>query len=202
MKQDMTVIDFFNILKKHIVLIAGVAILGMALSGIKTHFFMKPTYTSVSQVEIIDKRENAKIDKDLKRVVTYKEFLRSDKVIKLAKSNLKNDYSIKMNKKKLRNSVSMGNTQGSLILYISTSYTGNNRKQVTKINKSVNKAYVKKANGLFKDNEIKRITKSTVPAGPAGPNLQRNMMMGLLSGLVLGLIAAFLLGSKKVFKIL
>lgn len=191
----MTVIDFLNILKKHVVLIATLSILGMAFMGIRAHFFIEKTYYSTAQVTMKSISSNPKIADDISKVATYKKLGKSKSVIKELRKDLKTKYNIKMSNKEIKSSYNIGSDPTTLVMDIGSN--AHDAKEAQKIANTAANAFVDKMSGFIQNTKLIVTDDAVSSDNPAYPNVKASVVKGLLVGLFISICSIILIEQKN-----
>ncbi|WEV60768.1 Wzz/FepE/Etk N-terminal domain-containing protein [Streptococcaceae bacterium ESL0729] len=196
MEEKVNVHDIFEILKKHLSLIIITGLMGLGLAAFVTFFVVTPKYSSQSQLIVTlpqaDKTTNANdVNGNLQMINTYKTLVTGDLVINQVKEKLSSDYGLSMTSEELRRSISVNQTQNSLMFSISAK-TDNpiSSEHIANTTAQVFKENVKDVMNVDK---ISIISKAEANLNPVSPSPKKNLAIGALVGLFVGVGLSFIL---------
>lgn len=170
-------------LKKKIWIILVVGLLGACAAAGYTKFFITPTYTSTSTMLVLSKETTLTSLADLQLgtqlAQDYQVLITSRPVLEQVVENLE----LPMNYKGLRGCISVVNPSGTRMLNISVTLSD------ARMTKTVVDELVEVASVYIGDKmEVtppKIIEEGELPVYKTSPNMQKNVMMGFLAGIVL-----------------
>lgn len=190
---DNDVIDLmelFYAVKRKILLIIAVGLLGGCLFGAYTAFFIEPLYTSTSSLLVLSKETTLTSIADLQLgsqlAADYQVLIKSTSVMEEVIDDLK----LKMSADQLRGSISITNPADTRILEVTVTNTDG------ELAKKITDKVVEVASDYIGDKmEVvppKIIEKGKIPTVQSSPSMSKNVMMGILLGIVLccGIICA------------
>lgn len=183
---DNDVIDLmelFYAVKRKILLIIAVGLLGGCLFGAYTAFFIEPLYTSTSSLLVLSKETTLTSIADLQLgsqlAVDYQVLIKSTSVMEEVIDDLK----LKMSADQLRGSISITNPADTRILEVTVTNTDG------ELAKKITDKVVEVASDYIGDKmEVvppKIIEKGKIPTVQSSPSMSKNVMMGILLGIVL-----------------
>ena len=183
--------EIFCALKRRILLILAVGLLGGCLICDYTMVFVSPTYTSKSTMLTISKETTLTSMADLQLgaqlTSDYQILITSTPVLEQVIENL----DLKMSPGGLRGQISVNNPANTRILELSV-VNGNpeTAKKIADELAAVSSAYIGEKMEVIPP---KIIEEGEIPSYKTGPNVKKNAMMGLLAGLALaaGLVCLF-----------
>lgn len=183
---DNDVIDLmelFYAVKRKILLIIAVGLLGGCLFGAYTAFFIEPLYTSTSSLLVLPKETTLTSIADLQLgsqlAADYQVLIKSTSVMEEVIDDLK----LKMSADQLRGSISITNPADTRILEVTVTNTDG------ELAKKITDKVVEVASDYIGDKmEVvppKIIEKGKIPTVQSSPSMSKNVMMGILLGIVL-----------------
>lgn len=183
---DNDVIDLmelFYAVKRKILLIIAVGLLGGCLFGAYTAFFIEPLYTSTSSLLVLSKETTLTSIADLQLgsqlAADYQVLIKSTSVMEEVIDDLK----LKMSADQLRGSISITNPADTRILEVTVTNTDG------ELAKKITDKVVEVASDYIGDKmEVvppKIIEKGKIPTVQSSPSMSKNVMMGILLGIVL-----------------
>lgn len=121
MEKKFTLLDLWQLIKKNLVRIINMTILGATLSALVVMFFVEPQYSSQAQL-IVNQRSDQEsslqyneIQSNVTLVSTYRDIILGDGVLTAVNNNLDNHFSIK----ELRNAITIEQSTDSQAFNIS-----------------------------------------------------------------------------------
>ena len=191
----MEIIEYFNIIKKRMLLIILVTIGATVLSGVLSYFVITPTYKSDISV-IIGKIESASsVSQDnyndvimyQKLVKTYSEFATSRKVSEHVIKALK----LKIDPIELQKMVTVapkGDTE-----FLTITVNSKDPKEAMDIANQLAKSLKYISNDVKKVDNVQLLDEALESTSPANPNPKLNMAIAFFIGLMVSMGIAFLL---------
>ena len=186
--------DLFFALKRKIVLILAVSLIGGCLSGVFTAFFIKPVYTSTSSVLVLSKETTLTSIADLQLgsqlAKDYQVLIQSTEVMMEALNTVKDKYEeegihkdFDMSPNELRECITIENPSDTRILEISVEHNKPDiARDLVNAVTSVSSAYVGDKMEVVPP---KIIEDGKLPITKTSPSMIKNVMIGFLLGLVL-----------------
>lgn len=176
-------VELFYALKRKIFLIIAVGLLGGCLFGAYTAFFIEPLYTSTSSILVLSKETTLTSIADLQLgsqlAADYQVLIKSTSVME----DVIDELNLKMSAEQLRGSISITNPSDTRILEITVTNTDG------ALAKKIADKVVEVASDYIGDKmEVippKIIEKGKIPTVQSSPSMSKNVMMGILLGIVL-----------------
>ena len=183
---DNDVIDLmelFYALKRKIFLIIAVGLLGGCLFGAYTVFFMEPLYKSTSSFLVLSKETTLTSLADLQLgsqlAADYQVLLKSTSVME----DVIDELNLKMSPEQLRGSIAVTNPTDTRILEVTVTNTdGALAKKIADKVVEVASVYIGDKMEVVPP---KIIEKGKIPTVQSSPSMSKNVMMGILLGIVL-----------------
>ncbi|WP_461227207.1 YveK family protein [Lacticaseibacillus suihuaensis] len=187
--------QIFATLKKHVIMIIVMAGLGGIVAAGVTYFVMTPQYQSSSLILVNQKdSSNAamqynQIQTDLQMINTYKDIITQNVVMDQAKKNLNANGFVPSSN--LSSAISLSNNENSQVVKVTA----------TADNPYLARAIVNEVVGVFKSKitkimsnakNVSIVSKGQLQKAPVSPRPKINLAVGLLAGLVLGVLLAFI----------
>lgn len=178
---EIDLLELFYAVKKRFLIIVAVGILFAGIAGAYTHFMIAPTYQSTATVLVLSKETTLTSIADLQLgtylandyeiLITSRQVL--EKVIK--KANLDMSYQA------LEGKISINNPEGTRILELTVTDTDPARaKKIVDELAEVSSEYIGDKMEVIPP---KVIEEGEAHGGQIGPNMKRNVLLGLLLGL-------------------
>lgn len=175
--------ELFYALKKRILIILAVMVVGAVAAGAYTKLLVTPMYSATSTILVLTKETTLSSIADLQMgsqlTQDYSILLTSRTVMQDVIDNLDLD----MNYQQLKGSITIDYPQNTRIMKITV--TNADPKMAKEIVDEVAEVGAQFIGDQMEVVPPKIIEKGEVPTGPDGPNTKRNVMMGALAGLVL-----------------
>ncbi|URZ87620.1 YveK family protein [Floricoccus penangensis] len=196
MEETVSVHDIFQILKKRAFLIIISMLIGLGVAGFLTFFVMTPKYSSESQLIVTlpqDDRQtnNANdVNGNLQMINTYKSLITGDLVINQVKDRMSSDYGINMTQEELRKAIKVNQTQNSLMFAINA--TTDNASKSEEIANLTAEVFQENAKDVMNVDKISIISKATANMNPVSPSVKKNLAIGLVLGMIVGVGLAFM----------
>lgn len=191
----MELIEYFNVIKKRLLLVILITIGATVLSGVLSYFVIKPSYTADISV-IIGKIENkgevqqTDVNESImyqKLVKTYSEFAKSRKVSEHVIKTLK----LNMEPGQLQQMVTVqpkGDTE-----FLTITVASKDPKEAMIIANQLAKSLKYISNDVKKSDNVQLLDQAELPVTPNSPNPKLNMAIAFFIGLMISLGIAFLL---------
>lgn len=190
MAETINLEDIFKIVKKRMVLILTVMLLGSGLSAIMTFVIMKPNYYSSSQLLAkMSQDENVAVNlgdvnTNLMLINTYKDIIKSDLVLSESATML-SQLGYQVTASELASEISVIQAPNSQMFTISA-LSADPRLARDTVN-VVADVFKKKASEVIDVDKITILAPATLAEKPTSPNNKLNLVIGLVLGLFLGL---------------
>lgn len=191
----MELIEYFNIIKKRILLVVLITIGATVLSGVLSYFVITPTYKADISV-IIGKVENKSevpqtdindVMMYQKLVATYSEFAKSRKVSEDVIKKLK----LGITPNELQDMVTVqakGDTE-----FLTLTVKSKDAKEAMVVANQLAKSLKSISNDVKKTDNVQILDEAEQPTVPDSPNPKLNMAIAFFIGLMISLGIAFLL---------
>ncbi|WP_225047573.1 YveK family protein [Lacticaseibacillus kribbianus] len=187
--------QIFAILKKHLALILIMMGLGGILATGATYFVMTPQYQSSSLMLVNQKSTSDsamqynQIQTDLQMINTYKDIITQSVVLNQVKKNLhKNGF---VPQDDLASAISLSNNENSQVVKVTA--TAKDPYLARAIANEVVKVFQTKITTIMANaKNVSIVAEGTLEKAPVSPRPKINIAVGLLAGLVLGVLVAFI----------
>lgn len=190
--EDISLRDYFLILKKRKFIIIIATILSILAVSLGTKIIIKPEYKSFTTLIIkgYQKQENSENDQrylNKKLMNTYSEIIKSRSVMTEVSKNLNLDLSFREMIKKVNVEI-ISDTD---ILKIEV--TGSEAESVAMIANEIANVSMKQAKNMINIENIEIVDKAQTPNTPSNLSTKPNIIVGGVLGLVIGIFLVFLL---------
>ncbi|GAB2021887.1 Wzz/FepE/Etk N-terminal domain-containing protein [Pseudolactococcus yaeyamensis] len=198
MEEIVSLQEIALILRKRILLIFAMLILGIiALAGI-TFFLITPKYGTDTQLVVQSNQENTtgvNLQSDLTgnvmMVNTYKDLIKSDVVLDQVSLQLAKENGIQYASSELNQMISVAQSQNSQMFSIQV--VSKNAEEAMEIANRTAMIFKERAVEILKVDKVSIISLAKLKTTPVSPNKKLNLLIGAVIGLMLGVLIAFLL---------
>ena len=198
MEEVVSLQEIALVLKKRMLLIFSMMILGVvALAGV-TFFLITPKYETDTQLVVQSNQEtltNANLQSDLTgnvmMVNTYKDLIKSDVVLDQVSLQLTKENGIQYTSNELNKMISVTQSQNSQMFSIRV--ISINAKEAMEIANKTAMIFKEKAVEILKVDKVSIISPAKLKTTPVSPNKKLNLLIGAVIGLILGVMIVFLL---------
>lgn len=198
MEEVVSLQEIALVLKKRMLLIFSMMILGVvALAGV-TFFLITPKYGTDTQLVVQSNQEtltNANLQSDLTgnvmMVNTYKDLIKSDVVLDQVSLQLAKEDGIQYTSNELNKMISVTQSQNSQMFSIRV--ISINAKEAMEIANKTAMIFKEKAVEILKVDKVSIISPAKLQTTPVSPNKKLNLLIGAVIGLILGVMIVFLL---------
>ena len=198
MEEVVSLQEITLVLKKRMLLIFSMMILGVvALAGV-TFFLITPKYETDTQLVVQSNQEtltNANLQSDLTgnvmMVNTYKDLIKSDVVLDQVSLQLTKENGIQYTSNELNKMISVTQSQNSQMFSIRV--ISINAKEAMEIANKTAMIFKEKAVEILKVDKVSIISPAKLQTTPVSPNKKLNLLIGAVIGLILGVMIVFLL---------
>ena len=198
MEEVVSLQEIALVLKKRMLLIFSMMILGVvALAGV-TFFLITPKYETDTQLVVQSNQEtltNANLQSDLTgnvmMVNTYKDLIKSDVVLDQVSLQLAKENGIQYTSNELNKMISVTQSQNSQMFSIRV--VSINAKEAMEIANKTAMIFKEKAVEILKVDKVSIISPAKLQTTPVSPNKKLNLLIGAVIGLILGVMIVFLL---------
>ena len=186
--------ELFRRLKKRIGLIVTITLLATVFSAVYSVFFIEPVYEAKVGVILISENAanssntgTASISYAQNLIETYTEIAKTNKVATMAALMLGKDVSTE----ELMDMTTVSATGESLIINLGVQNT--DPQKAYKYVEAYAEAFVERAKELIPEDDTRIMDGSQVPTGPISPNIQLNVAIAFVVGLMASVGLALLL---------
>lgn len=183
--------DVFKILKKRFVLIISFTVIATALASFLSFYVITPQYVSSTKLFIgKEAAENQKYSVNDVQVYqkflnTYSEILQTSDLIEKAMKN--ND--IELSPGAVSSGLTVSPKADTQIIGVSFKCT--DPELCRDVLDAVTAEFIEESGKLIPDGNVQIIQKANLPKNPVSPNKVKNIAIGFLAGLMLGILVAF-----------
>lgn len=195
MEETINLKEFFQILKKRLLLIMSITLIAMIASGIVSYFVLTPVYKSSTQILVNQNKDDQslynynEVQTNIQLISTYSVIIKSAAILNAVKDNLDLDISVS----ELNHKITVESAQNSQIMTVS----------VTDTDPAVALEIANETAEVF-EKEIKKIMSvdnvTLLPLAndqenqsPVSPNPPLNILIAAVLGLVLAMVLTLLL---------
>lgn len=186
----------FSMLRKKIIFIFIIAMIGAVLSGCITNFFIEPKYTASIKMHVYSSSDNriganssissSEIDASQKLVNTYLVVVTSKTFTEKVADKIGGDIT----SKQIRSMMSCAQITDTLAFQVNV--TSTSPQQAMEIANAIAETAPDEIVRILKVGGVEVIDYATVPESPSSPNLKKNVLVGFLAGLAISFIFFFI----------
>lgn len=191
-EEEYDISELLNVLKKNIVMIISLGLVGLILSSVYTLFIVTPQYSATTQLLVNQKNsegstiEATDITKNLQMISTYTELIKGPAILNGAKEDLGTGLSTKQ----LASKISITSPEGALVF--SVTVTDSDPYKAAEIANAVASTFQSDIGTIMNSIDNVAITYKAVPnVNPISPNITLNLVIGLLAGAMIGVGISF-----------
>lgn len=188
--------QIFAILRKHIIAIIVATCAGGVLAAAVTFLVMQPKYESTAMVLVNRKQTTAAgqyndLQTDLQMINTYKDIITRDVVLNPVRKNLQKKGVVVGSTDDLANEITVSNNTNSQVMSVTAKaddpYTARSI-----VNETAEVFRSKITSIMTNAKNVTIISRGTLNKNAVSPRKKLNILIGLLAGLVVGILFAFL----------
>lgn len=186
----------FSMLRKKVVFIVIIAVIGSVLAGCITNIFIEPKYTATIKMHVYSSSDNriganssissSEIDASQKLVNTYLVVVTSKTFTEKVADKIGGDITAKQ----IRSMMSCAQIQDTLAFQVNV--TSTSPQQAMEIANAIADTCPDEIVRILKVGGVEVIDYATVPESPSSPNLKKNIMVGFLAGFALSFVFFFI----------
>lgn len=193
---DITLKDFFSILRKNLLFIIICSLVGFAGAFSIAKFAIQPTYVSTVKLYVYTKDDSERRSSDYnnlndlnyaqKIVNTYIEMLRTNSFYKTVKDNSSVDYSVE----ELQNMIKFEVLNDTEIFQVSVS--SHKPEEAKKIADTITDLAPETISSIKESALLKVVDSPSFPTKPSSPHVALDSIVGLLIGLIISIIVSLM----------
>lgn len=180
--------DLLKILKKNLVMIISLGLVGIIISSIYTLFIVTPQYSATTQLLVNQKTsegaaiEATDITKNLQMINTYTELIKGPAILNGVKEELETDLTTKQ----LGDKITITSPEGALVFQLTV--TDSDPYNAAEITNSIANTFQNEIGDIMNSVDNVAITYRAVPnVNPISPNVPLNLIIGLILGIMIGI---------------
>lgn len=193
MEEEYDISELLTVLKKNIVMIISLGLLGLILSSVYTLFIVTPQYDASTQLLVNEKNsegssiEATDITKNLQMISTYTELIKGPAILNGVQEALETD--LKTNQ--LADKISITSPEGALVFLVTV--TDSDPYKAAEIANAVAGTFQNEIGTIMNSVDNVAITYKAIPnVNPISPNIPLNLIIGLLVGGMFGIGISFI----------
>ncbi|RWZ59086.1 capsular biosynthesis protein [Halobacillus fulvus] len=196
MEETISLKEIFDVLKKRILMIIGLALGAAVISALVTIFVLTPTYQSSTQfiVNQSDTSQNATYDvndirTNVELINTYNVIIKSPAIL----NDVIEELNLNTSAAALANQIQVSNADQSQVVDVSV--TSTDPAMAVKIANTTVETFMDEVPNLMNVDNVRVLSPAVLGADPApvSPNTMLNIAIALVVGLMIGVGIAFLL---------
>jgi len=192
MEEEISLVELFQILKKHIGMILGVTAAGLLLAAIFTFFIATPTYESSSQLLVSRPTEEntiqqSQINANIQLINTYEDIITNPVILDPVIEDLGLDTTVDQ----LREQITVSTAEESQVF--SVDVTSEDPYLASEIANTTASAFQNNLDSIMNVDNVTVISQAVPDTDAVSPNTLLNVVIGILLGGIIGIGAAFLI---------
>ncbi|WP_143461878.1 YveK family protein [Levilactobacillus enshiensis] len=195
--QTVNVMRIFGIMRKHVKLIWGTTLVIFLIAVFATFFVMTPKYEATAEI-LVNRKLNAatqgaqfqQVQADVQMISTYKDIINSPTVLDEVSKTVRDYPGYPGSVDGLKNSISIDSQTNSQVFSITVKST--DAKTAAVIVNQTAKTFKKKVVKMMSVNNVSIVSKATPNYSSVSPRKGLNLLIGIVTGLLLGIVFAFL----------
>jgi len=192
MEEEISLVELFQMLKKHIGLIIGTTLAGFAILAIYTLFIATPTYESSSQLLVSRPTEEntiqqSQINANIQLINTYEDIITNPVILDPVIEELGLDTTVDQ----LRERISVSTAEESQVF--SVDVTGEDPYLASEIANTTASVFQNNLDSIMNVDNVTVISQAVPDTDAVSPNTVLNLVIGILLGGMIGIGAAFLI---------
>lgn len=192
MEEEYDISELLNVLKKNIVMIISLGLIGLILASAYTLFIVDPQYDASTQLLVNEKNsegssiEATDITKNLQMISTYTELIKGPAILNGVQEALATDQTTNQ----LADKISITSPEGALVFLVTV--TDADPYKAAEIANAVAGTFQNEIGTIMNSVDNVAITYKAVPnVSPISPNIPVNIIIGLLVGILIGIGISF-----------
>jgi len=192
MEETIDLAELFQILKKHLSLIAILAIGTTLVSGIFTLFFITPIYQAATQLVLVPRTSDVpltqgEINANIQMINTFNEVIISPLIL----DEVIEDLGLELTAGSLRSGMNARNTTNSQVITLTVQ--NENPELASQIANTTAEVFKIEVLENFNMDNVRILAPAQIPSRPISPRLTVNIGIGFVIGAMTGIFLAFLL---------
>lgn len=192
MEEELSLVELFKTIKKRVVLIINMVLVGLALAAAYTFFIATPQFSATTQLlvnrtqdtEVI---QRADIDTNVQLINTYSDIIRNPIILDPVIETL----NINQTSEQLKDEINITTATNSQVF--SLQVTDDNPYAAAEIANTISSVFKENLDSIMKIDNVTIISEAMVNTNPISPNNILNLVLGSLLGGLIGVGVAFLL---------
>ncbi|MFC6465178.1 YveK family protein [Marinilactibacillus sp. GCM10026970] len=189
MEEEISLVEIFNMLKKHIVLIINSLLVGVIITALYTFFIATPQFSSttrmlVSRSQTEELIQRSDIETNVQLINTYSDIIRDSVILEDVKEELGIDSS-------LQGRINVSTENNSQVFSIAV--TDDNPYSAADIANTTASVFQEKLPTLMNVDNVSIISEATANTSPVSPNTTLNLAIGIILGGMIGVAVSFLI---------
>lgn len=191
MQEEISLMDIFTIIKKHLLMIIGLTVVGLLTAFLVTSALMTPQYASSTQLLVNHEStestiQQSEINANIQLINTYEDIIRNPIILEQVQEELTLNQSID----DLREKITVQTDQTSQVFSVQVEDT--NPYLASDIANTTAKVFSENIDDIMSVDNVSIISEAVPSENPSSPNVLLNTLVGAVLGLIVGLTIAFL----------
>ncbi|MGX7393435.1 YveK family protein [Carnobacterium mobile] len=193
MEEEISLAELFAILKKRMTMIISIGLIGIILAAGFTFFIATPNYSSSAQILVNRTTESAEgmqlndINTNIQMINTYKDIIKGPVILNQVSERLETNLTTAQLSDKIEIETQANSQVFSLVV------TDVSPLDAAEIANEVATTFQNEIGNIMNVENVTIISEAVPNNNQISPNNSLNLIIGLLSGLIIGAIAVFLI---------
>ncbi|AQS52649.1 putative capsular polysaccharide biosynthesis protein YwqC [Jeotgalibaca dankookensis] len=194
MKEELSLSELFDTLKRHIGKIIIWSLIGLITLGIYTFFFVVPQYQSTSKIVVNQTQQtgqaitNTDIQTNLNLINTYQSIIKEPIILEEVIGKINSVLTTQ----ELSNKLSIQTDSASLVFGVTISDA--DPYVASELANAIAETFQEKIGDILEVESVTILSQAIPSVNPVSPNIPMNLAIGLILGLMIGVGTAFLSG--------
>lgn len=190
-EREIKITDIFKVLRKRILLILSLTIISTVFAGVISYYLITPQYVANSKL-FIGKETSEDGNYNTNDIMLYQKLLNTYselmKTSDLIESALK-DKNLEVSSGQVLSGLSV--TPKADTQFLNVTFRSTDPKLCKEVLDSVTEEFTKESARLIPNGNVQVIEKAKMPERPVSPDKAKNIAVGFLAGLMLGVLLSF-----------
>lgn len=196
-EQTISLMQIVGILRKHVKLIAITTVVVFVAAFFATFFIMTPKYEATTEILVNRKLSSTdqsaqlqQVQADVQMISTYKDIITSPTVLASVNRTLASYPGYPGSQAAIKDALTISNETNSQVFSVTAKATDG--VTAAAIANETAKVFKKKVVKMMSINNVSIVSKAHAVNTPVSPKKSLNLLIGLVAGLLLGVVLAFL----------
>lgn len=192
MQEEISLLDLYHIIKKHMITIIAMTIAGLLVAFFITTIFITPTYSSNTQLLVNHESsdsaviQQSEINANIQLINTYEDIIRNPIILEEVRENL----TLSNTMEELRDMINVQTDQNSQVFSIRTEHE--NPYLAAELANETAQVFSENIDDIMNVDNVSIISEAIPEDSPSSPNVLLNTLIGGIIGLLIGLTIAII----------